>query len=44
MGSAAVELGVGWALVEEGLDGALEVPGGEEVGGFGADRLVGRRQ
>src|SRR5262245_17071695 len=30
-------------LLEEGLDGALQVLGGKELARLGADRLVGRR-
>src|SRR6476619_1244557 len=39
--SATLKLGLAWALLEEGLDGALEVLAGEEVGGVVANRLVG---
>src|SRR5215813_13099667 len=42
-GSAALELGVAGALLEEGLDRLLQVLGGEEVGCVFAHRLVGCR-
>src|SRR5262249_35011753 len=41
--SAALELGMAGALVEEGLDGALEILAGEELGSVVAHRLVGCR-
>src|SRR5260221_4784223 len=42
-GSAALELGVARALLEEGADGVLQVLGGEQLAGVLADGLVGGR-
>src|ERR1044072_1312023 len=41
--SAALELGMAGALLEESLDGPLQVLGCEQLAGLGADRLVGGR-
>src|SRR5260221_12122060 len=42
-GSAALELGVARALLEEGAEGVLQVLGGEQLAGVLADGLVGGR-